>query len=79
MIRIRCHYDDCQFLSGLYCGAAQVEIDRKKFCLTYIPVNQAEQEIEEEVLEEEEEEVDSWEDLESEEEELDDDDYAEEY
>jgi hypothetical protein len=37
-IRIRCHYIDCKFIDGLYCGADSVEMDPKKFCLTYVPI-----------------------------------------
>ncbi len=69
MVRIRCHYDDCVFLNGLYCSAAEIELDPKKFCLTYNPVNQAEPEVEDDVDVEEEEDLESWEELEGEEEE----------
>ncbi|MBI9044364.1 MAG: hypothetical protein JEZ06_07750 [Anaerolineaceae bacterium] len=37
MPRIRCQYDDCQFIEENYCSAARVELDVDKGCLTYFP------------------------------------------
>ena len=66
-IRIRCKYNDCQFLNGLFCGKAdKVEFDPKRGCLDYIPIQKETSEddlIEDDELAEEEEE---WLDLEDE-------------
>lgn len=35
--RVRCHYQDCEFLDERYCSAAAIEIDPDKGCLTYRP------------------------------------------
>jgi hypothetical protein len=68
-IRIRCKYIDCQLLDGLFCGKQdEIEFDRKKGCLSYLPVQKdpLEEDLvdEDDLLEEEEE----WLELEDEEE-----------
>ena len=35
MPRIRCHYVECVFLDGGYCGASSVEIDPEVGCMTF--------------------------------------------
>jgi hypothetical protein len=35
MPRIRCHYSDCVFLEGSFCGVSHVELDPELGCLTY--------------------------------------------
>ena len=35
MPRIRCHYNDCDFVDEGYCSAAAVEIDPDTGCATY--------------------------------------------
>ena len=70
MPRIRCHYVDCVFLEGGYCGATAVEIDPDEGCMTY--THTADVSVEEDWAEEELEEL--WE----EEEELYSDDEEEE-
>lgn len=54
MPRIRCHYIDCVFLEGGYCGASTVEIDPDEGCLTYTHVADvgSEEDLSEEELEE---------------------------
>lgn len=54
MPRIRCHYIDCVFLEGGYCGASTVEIDPDEGCLTYTHVAElsTEEDLDEEELEE---------------------------
>jgi hypothetical protein len=54
MPRIRCHYIDCVFLEGGYCGASTVEIDPDEGCMTYTHVAEVggEEEVNEEELEE---------------------------
>lgn len=54
MPRIRCHYVDCVFLEGGYCGASTVEIDPDEGCLTYTHVADvgSEEDLSEEELEE---------------------------
>ena len=71
-IRIRCKYIDCQYLDGLFCGKTdEVEIDPKKGCLSYLPVQEeaaGEDLVEDDEMAEEEEE---WMELEDEEDEED--------
>ena len=71
-IRIRCKYIDCQFLDGLFCGKTdEIELDQKKGCLGYLPVQEDTPEedlVEDDELAEEEEE---WMELEDEEDEED--------
>ena len=71
-IRIRCKYIDCQFLDGLFCGKTdEVELDQKKGCLSYLPVQEestGDDLAEDDELAEEEEE---WMELEDEEDEED--------
>jgi hypothetical protein len=52
--RIRCHYIDCVFLEGGYCGASTVEIDPDSGCMTYTDVAEvgADEALNEEELEE---------------------------
>ncbi len=74
MPRIRCHYIDCVFLEGGYCGTTAVEIDPDEGCMTYTHVADVaadddwdEEELEElweedeELYDEDEEEDDLWE------------------
>lgn len=35
--RVRCHYNDCEFLDERYCSAAATEINPDNGCLTYRP------------------------------------------
>ncbi|HHV05767.1 MAG TPA: DUF1540 domain-containing protein [Anaerolineaceae bacterium] len=35
--RVRCHYNDCEFLDERYCSAAAIEINPDNGCLTYRP------------------------------------------
>ncbi|HQC64456.1 MAG TPA: DUF1540 domain-containing protein [Anaerolineaceae bacterium] len=35
--RVRCHYNDCEFLDERYCSAAAIEINQDNGCLTYRP------------------------------------------
>ncbi len=42
MPRIRCAYEDCVFLDDHYCTAPQVEITPEQGCLTYKPLAEAE-------------------------------------
>jgi len=51
--RIRCHYIDCVFLEGGYCGASTVEIDPDEGCMTYTHVAEvgANEELNDEELE----------------------------
>ena len=35
--RVRCHYNDCEFLDERYCSAAAIEIKPDNGCLTYRP------------------------------------------
>jgi len=67
-IRIRCKYIDCQFLDALFCGKTdEIELDQKKGCLAYLPVQEKTPEedlVEDDELTEEEEE---WMELEDEE------------
>ena len=37
MPKIRCHYEDCEFLDDGFCSAALIELDPDKGCLTYQP------------------------------------------
>ena len=37
MPRVHCHYLDCLFLDGKYCGAAAIELDPDTGCKTYQP------------------------------------------
>jgi len=71
-IRIRCKYIDCQFLDSLFCGKTdEIELDQKKGCLGYLPVQEDTPEedlVEDDELAEEEEE---WMELEDEEDEED--------
>ena len=41
MPRIRCHYVECVFLDGGYCGASSVEIDPEVGCMTFTHVADA--------------------------------------
>jgi len=77
MPRIRCHYVDCVFLEGGYCGATAVEIDPDEGCMTYTHI--ADVSVEEEWAEEELEELwEEEEELYSDEEEEEEDDLWEE-
>jgi len=70
--RIRCHYVECVFLDGGYCGASSVEIDPEVGCMTFTHVadasendNRDEDEIEEgweeeELLELDDDDDDRW-------------------
>ncbi len=72
MPRIRCHYVECVFLDGGYCGASSVEIDPEVGCMTFTHVadasendNRDEDEIEEgweeeELLELDDDDDDRW-------------------
>jgi hypothetical protein len=69
-IRIRCKYIDCQFLDGLFCGKPDdIELDPKRGCLAYTPIQK--EAAEDDLIEEDElaEEEDEWLDLEDEDEE----------
>ena len=79
MPKIRCHYEDCEFLDEGLCSAALVEIDPDKGCLTYQP--SADSIPEEPWDNDEDEELDEWGDIASLEDEDDDDwlDEDEEY
>ena len=74
MPRIRCHYVDCVFLEGGYCGATAVEFDPDEGCMTYTHIADVsadedwdDEELEElweedeELYDEDEEEDDLWE------------------
>ena len=37
MPKIRCHYEDCEFLDEGFCSAALIELDPDKGCITYTP------------------------------------------
>lgn len=54
MPRIRCHYIDCVFLEGGYCGASTVEIDPDEGCMTYTHVAEvaADEDLNEDEIEE---------------------------
>ena len=67
MPRIRCHYIDCVFLDDGYCGAAAIEIDPDVGCMTYSRSGDVEVE---DRWEDEEEELDTWDDIENEEDDL---------
>ena len=41
MPRIRCHYVECVFLDGGYCGASSVEIDPEVGCMTFTHIADA--------------------------------------
>ena len=41
MPRIRCHYVECVFLDGGYCGTSSVEIDPEVGCMTFIHIADA--------------------------------------
>ena len=41
MPRLRCHYVECVFLDGGYCGASSVEIDPEVGCMTFTHVADA--------------------------------------
>lgn len=79
MPKIRCHYEDCEFLDEGFCSAALIELDPDKGCLTYTP--SADSIPEEPWDSDDEEEADEWGELASLEEEEDDDwlDEEEEY
>ncbi len=79
MPKIRCHYEDCEFLDEGFCSAALIELDPDKGCLTYTP--SADSIPEESWDNDDEEEVDEWGELASLEEEDEDDwlDEEEEY
>ncbi len=58
MPKIRCHYEDCEFLDDGFCSAALVELDPDKGCLTYQPT--ADSIPEEPWDSDDDEEVDEW-------------------
>jgi len=58
MPKIRCHYEDCEFLDDGFCSAALVELDPDKGCLTYQPT--ADSIPEEPWDNDDDEEVDEW-------------------
>ncbi len=79
MPKIRCHYEDCEFLDEGFCSAALIELDPDKGCLTYQPTADA---ISEETWDnDEDDELDEWGDITSLDEEDEDDwlDEDEEY
>ena len=79
MPKIRCHYEDCEFLDEGFCSAALIELDPDKGCITYTPSADS---IPEEAWDsDDEEEADEWGELASLEEEEEDDwlDEDEEY
>jgi hypothetical protein len=66
MPRIRCHYIDCVLLDDGYCGAAAIELDPDIGCMTYKRSDDLG--IEDEWVEEEEQDIEEWDELEMEDE-----------
>lgn len=74
MVRIRCRYLDCQFLDGMYCKAAAVEIDPDEGCHNYKPIEEEHVDPDEDLANDdpdEDLEMEAWEDLEEDEDEED--------
>ena len=67
MPRIRCHYMDCVLLDDGYCGAAAIELDPDMGCMSYKRADDLGVEDEWEI-EEEEEDLEEWDELDSDEE-----------
>ena len=67
-IIIACRYYDCQHNENMRCTLGEIELDPKKFCLSFLPiVAQVEEETDIDDLEDDENLV-GWEDLEEEDE-----------
>lgn len=66
---VSCRYYDCQHNQNMRCTLAEIELDPKKICLSFLPIAApAEEEVDLDDLEDDEDIV-GWEDLEEEEEE----------